>query len=138
MVDKGKQVAIEYTVFLEDGAQVESNVGKEPLSFRCGEQTVLPALEEALHGMQIGDKKRITLSPEDAYGLRIPEAVREVDADSVPEEYRVEGAVLIVPDEQGEVLIRVSEVNGDTITLDFNHPLAGHTLTIEVTLLEAA
>ena len=139
MVERGQQVAIEYTVFLEDGAQVESNIGQQPLTFVCGSETLLPALEEALLDMHIGENKRITLAPEDAYGIRIPDAIREVDVWSVPEAYRAEGTVLLVPDDQGgEIMIRIGAVTDETIELDFNHPLAGHTLTIDLTLLEAA
>lgn len=137
MIEKGKQVAIEYSVFLQDRTPVDSNVGQDPLVFNCGSQQILPALEDALSGLEVGDTKHITLQPEDAYGHINPSAFKEVDAEVIPEDLRFEGALLIIADENfGEMLIRVDELKEDKVVLDFNHPLAGKQLTFDVKVLD--
>lgn len=136
MIENGKEVSIEYTVFLEDKTQVDSNVGKEPLTFRHGGKQILPALEKALTGLSIGDTKQVQLSPDNAYGSVNLEAIKEVDAELIPEDFRYAGAMLVLPnEEEGDILIQVKEITGDKIILDFNHPLAGKTLTFSVKIL---
>jgi len=137
MIQNGKQVSLEYTVFLTDGTQIDSNVGEDPLVFVLGSHQVFPALENALLGLKIGDCKQITLRPEDAYGPVVPDAYREVDLDAIPETYRYAGAVLGIQDPAGGVYpIRVHEVKEAKVVLDFNHPLAGQALRFEVKVLE--
>ncbi|MEN9654843.1 MAG: putative FKBP-type 16 kDa peptidyl-prolyl cis-trans isomerase [Chlamydiota bacterium] len=133
MLRQGHRVALEYTVYLEDGTQIDSNVGEDPLVFVMGQNQVFPALESALLGLKIGDSKQIHLAPEEAYGPIVQEAFREVDAESVPEKFRFAGAVLGVQDPAGGVYpIRVHRVQEDKIVLDFNHPLAGRALDFNV------
>lgn len=137
MIEKGKRVAIEYSVCLEDHTPVDSNVGQDPLIFNCGAQQILPALEQALHGLEVGDSKHITLGPEMAYGDVNPGAFREVNAEMIPEDLQFEGAILVITDDNfGEMLIRVDHLKGDKIVLDFNHPLAGKKLTFDVKVLD--
>ena len=137
MIENGKQVAIEYSVFLDDNTKIDSNVGKDPLIFLFGAHQILPALEEALRGLDVGDNREITLPPKDAYGDVNPDAYKRVEAQLIPEDLRFEGALLVVSDEQfGEMLIRVQSLEGDQIILDFNHPLAGKTLKFDVTVID--
>ncbi len=136
MIELGKEVSIEYTVFLEDKTQVDSNIGKEPLTFRYGGKQILPALEEALTGLNIGDTKQIKLFPDNAYGTINPEAIKEVDAELIPKDFRYAGAMLVLPnDDEGDILIQVKQAGRDKVILDFNHPLAGKTLTFNVKVL---
>lgn len=139
MIENGKQVAIEYSVFLDDNTKIDTNVGKDPLIFLFGAHQILPALEEALRGLEVGDQREVTLSPDDAYGDVNPDAYKTVEAKLIPEDLRFEGALLVVSDEQfGEMLIRVQKLEGDQVILDFNHPLAGKTLKFDVTVLDVA
>ncbi len=136
MIEQGKEVSIEYTVFLEDKTEVDTNVGKEPLTFKHGGKQILPALEEALTGLNAGDTKQVELSPEMAYGSINPEAIKEVDAELIPQDFRYAGAMLVLPnEEEGDILIQVKEIIGDKIKLDFNHPLAGKRLMFDVKIL---
>lgn len=137
MIQHGKKVSLEYTVFLADGTQIDSNVGEDPLVFVLGQNQVFPALEQALLGLKVGDTKQVTLQAEQAYGPIVQEAFREVDAETVPEQYRFAGAVLGVQDPSGGVYpIRVHEVKDQKIVLDFNHPLAGQSLRFAVKVIE--
>ena len=138
MIEQGKEVSIEYSVFLEDGTQVDTNVGKEPLIFKHGSKQILPALEDALMGLSEGETKRVKLPPDKAYGNVDPSALKEVNADLIPQDLRYVGALLVIPDEQGDVLIRVQKLEGDKAMLDFNHPLAGQMLTFDIKVLKVA
>ncbi|MBU6383791.1 MAG: FKBP-type peptidyl-prolyl cis-trans isomerase [Verrucomicrobia bacterium] len=136
MIRHGQKVSLEYTVFLKDGTQIDSNVGEDPLVFVLGEHQVFPALEQELLGLKIGDTKQITLNAEQAYGPVVQEAFREVDIETIPAAYRFAGAVLGVQDPAGGVFpIRVHEIKTDKIVLDFNHPLAGQALRFDVKVL---
>ena len=137
MIEKGKQVAIEYSVFLNDKTPIDSNVGQDPLIFMYGSHQILPALEEALQEMEVGDTKHIILEPDEAYGRINPTAFKEIDANLIPEDLRFEGALLVVADENfGEMLIRVDQLKEGKAILDFNHPLAGKALTFDVKILD--
>jgi len=133
MIQHGKIVSLEYSVFLEDGTQIDTNVGEPPLCFTLGQNQVFPALEAALLGLKVGDCKKIILKPEDAYGPIVKEAFREVDLEAVPAQFRVEGAILGIQDPAGGVFpIRVHQIKNEKAILDFNHPLAGKTLQFDV------
>ncbi len=137
MIEHGKRVALEYTVFLSDGTQIDSNIGEEPLKFVLGSHQVFPALEEALLGLKVGDAKQIVLSPEQAYGHVVADAYREVELTLVPESFRFAGAVLGIQDPSGGVYpVRVQEIKDDKAILDFNHPLAGKSLRFEVKVVD--
>ena len=128
----GKQVSFNYTLNA-DGELVESNVDAEPLIYVQGSGQVLEALENAMAGMQVGDQKAIVLTAAEGYGEIRAEAVREVPVDQVPEEMRQIGALLQAPEMQGP--IRVIEIRDDVIVLNGNHPLAGKSLTFDVTIV---
>jgi FKBP-type peptidyl-prolyl cis-trans isomerase SlyD len=137
MIKKGNKVSLEYTVFLKDGTKIDSNIGDAPLEFVLGTNQVFPALEQQLLGLKVGDIKEIVLSPEEAYGSPLQDAYREVDTESVPTQFRFNGAVLGIQDPEGGVYpIRVHSINDDKIVLDFNHPLAGHSLKFDVRVLD--
>lgn len=136
MIRNGMKVSLEYTVYLEDGTEIDTNVGADPLVFVYGSNQIFPALEQALMGLKVGDSKQVNLNPDEAYGPVVPEAYREVDAEAVPAQFRYVGAVLGVQDPAGGVYpIRVHQVNDQKIVLDFNHPLAGKALRFNVKVL---
>ena len=74
VVEEGRTVSIEYTLVLEDGTTADSNVGKDPLVYRQGGSQILPALEQALLGLEVDDTKEVTLPPEKGYGVVDPDA----------------------------------------------------------------
>jgi FKBP-type peptidyl-prolyl cis-trans isomerase SlyD len=131
-IEPGKVVSLRYTVSLPDGEVVHSNVDGGPLKYRQGDGKLLPALEAALVGLAVGDKKSVTLSPEDTYPVN-KDAFQEVPLDQIPEDSRQVGAVFTALGHGTSV--RVAEVREDTVILDLNHPLAGKTLTYAVTIL---
>jgi FKBP-type peptidyl-prolyl cis-trans isomerase SlyD len=129
----GSQVAIEYSLKTGDGNVVDENVGRDPLRFEQGKGQILPALEEELEGLAVGDEKKVTLSPEKGYGPVNPDAYHTVPAEKIPEEARKVGAMLMAQGANGQQRpMRVHEVKGDEIVMDLNHPLAGKTLHFDI------
>ena len=136
VIETGNSVSIEYTLKLEDGTTVDSNVGQDPLTFTQGNSEILPALEEALLGHAVGDTKEVNLTAEQGYGPVNAEAFQEVELEMVPEDARTVGATLVATATDGQQQpIRVHEVREETIILDFNHPLAGQALNFDVKVL---
>lgn len=133
VIAKGKQVTIEYTLTLEDGTTVQSNVGGPPLPFVVGEGQIIPGLEAALQGKGANERVRVKVTPDQAYGPVDPKKVQEVPLDKIPENARKVGTLLSAQGFDGP--IRVAEVRPDVVVLDFNHPLAGKTLTFDVLVL---
>jgi len=131
------KVSIEYTLRLEDNTVVDTNVGSGPLTYVHGSQEIVPGLEKALEGMKIGDSKRVTIKPEEGYGVVNPEAFVEVKKEQIPEDALRVDAELQGRDASGRVFqVRVAEIRGQAVVLDFNHPLAGRTLRFEVKVLD--
>lgn len=138
-VSNGKQVTLEYTLKLEDQSVVDSNVGREPLKVTQGKHELVPGLEKALEGMAAGEKKNVTVAPPEAYGTVDPKAFQEVDRKMVPSNAQKVGIQLEGTTTDGQkVFPRIAEVKNETVVLDFNHPLAGKTLHVEVKVLEVA
>ncbi len=135
-IREGSHVSIEYTLRLEDGSIIESNVGEEPFEYTQGNDEIIPGLEQGLEGLDVGDQKEIRIPPELAYGPVHPEAFYEVDKELVPPGAWVAGTELVARDSSGrERQVRVHEVREETIVIDANHPLAGKTLIFDVRVL---
>jgi FKBP-type peptidyl-prolyl cis-trans isomerase 2 len=133
VIENGKQVAIEYTLTLDDGTTVDTNVGKQPLKYKHGTGEILPALESALDGLDVDARRSVTLEPEQGYGKVDPEAFRKVPVSMVPEDARKVGTRLVAEDPSGQQhQLKVHEVGDEEVTLDLNHPLAGETLHFDI------
>jgi FKBP-type peptidyl-prolyl cis-trans isomerase SlyD len=136
-VTEGKSVSLEYTLKLDDKSVVESNVGKQPLTYTHGTQQIIPGLEKALEGLKVGDTKEVTVAPADGYGDKDPNALQEVQKKLIPPDALVVGARLQGKAPDGHMVYpQVTEIKDDTVILDFNHPLAGKTLHFEVKVLD--
>lgn len=136
-VSDGKKVSIEYTLKLEDGTKVDSNVGGKPFTFIQGKHQIIPGLEKAIKGMKVGETRHIVVSPEEGYGPVRKEAFQEVDKSKIPPDALKVGAMLKGRGPSGGVIFaRVAEVKEKTVVLDFNHPLAGKKLYFDVKILD--
>jgi FKBP-type peptidyl-prolyl cis-trans isomerase SlyD len=137
VVKAGSTVGIEYTLTLEDGTKVDSNVGGEVVRFEQGSGHILPGLDKELPGMKVGETKQVTVTPEEGYGPVDPAAFTEVPVSELPEDAREAGVALMTRDAQGKPhRLRVEKIEGDKATLDFNHPFAGKTLIFDVKIVE--
>lgn len=133
IIAKGKTVDIEYTLTLDDGSTVQTNVGGPPLSFVAGEGQIIPGLEAALDGRSVRERVKVKIEPDQAYGPIDPQKRQEIPLDKIPEDARKVGTLLSAQGFDGP--IRVAEVRPDVVVLDFNHPLAGKALTFDVLVL---
>jgi len=133
VIQSGRKVDIEYTLTLDDGSTVQSNVGGKPLSFVAGSGQIIPGLETALAGKAARDRVKVRIPAEQAYGATDPGKMQEVPLDKIPEDARKVGTLLSAQGFDGP--IRVAEVRPDVVVLDFNHPLAGKALTFDVLVL---
>ena len=131
-VSKGKVISLEYTLKLDDDQVVDTNVGKEPLTYTHGANQIIPGVETAVEGMTVGQAKQVVVAPTDGYGDRDPKALQEVPKEKVPQDIQV-GTRLRGKDASGQdVRPVVSEIKDNTVLLDFNHPLAGKTLFFDL------
>jgi FKBP-type peptidyl-prolyl cis-trans isomerase 2 len=136
VVEEGKTVSIEYTLFLEDGTEVDSNVGETPLVYEHGHHQILPALERALGGLKENDTKEVFLTVEEGYGPSDPKRFESLELEAIPQEGRRVGMILTARDRDGnEQPVRVHKIDDDEVILDFNHLLAGEKLHFSVRVL---
>jgi len=133
-IEANQIVSIEYEV--KDGDKVvDSNVGGAPLVFMFGKGQIIPGLENGIVDMAIGEKGDILVQPADAYGEYNADATQEVPADQFAGIDLELGMTLYGQGEDGgTVQVTVKEIGGETITIDFNHPLAGKELMFTVTV----
>ena len=132
-VQKDIVVSMEYTLHVEN-EEIDSSKGQDPLQFLVGHGNIITGLEREMIGMRVGESKDVVIQPSDAYGEFDEEAVMEVPRGAFPKEIPVEeGAELTVKDDAGQSrYARIEAINGDNVTLNFNHPLAGDELHFNV------
>ena len=132
-VEDGVVVSMEYSLHV-DGELLDSSDGQGPLQFLVGYGNIISGLEEEMRGMKIGDSKEVVVQPKDGYGEFDDEAFMQVPRNDFPKEMSVEvDAELTVRDNEGNArYARVDSVEDDTVTLNFNHPLAGDELHFHV------
>jgi FKBP-type peptidyl-prolyl cis-trans isomerase SlyD len=136
MITNGSVVHFEYTVSDENGEVLQSNKGKEPVTYTHGRHEIIPGLEKALSEMEVNQEKSIHVSPEEAYGEMDPKGFKEVPKSDLPLSDPQVGTPLSARGPQGEeVIIHIREVKPETVVLDFNHPLAGKRLNFDVKVL---
>lgn len=135
---RGDTVKINFTGKLEDGTVFSSTANREPLEFELGEGKIIPGVEKAVEGMNVGESKTVEVPPEQAYGQHQAELVQEVSRDRFPKDVEPQvGQKFEIPQQQGQSMaVKVVDVSESTVTLDANHPLAGRDLTFELELLE--
>ncbi|HYO14113.1 MAG TPA: peptidylprolyl isomerase [Thermoanaerobaculia bacterium] len=133
----GDTVRIHYTGTLEDGTVFDSSEGQEPLEFTLGSGEVIPGFEQAVQGMQPGEKKEVTVAADDAYGSHRSDWVLEVGREDFPPNIQPEVGQQLQLSQGGQsFVVTVTGVSDASVTLDANHPLAGKDLTFELKLVE--
>lgn len=136
IISQGKSVAITYTLTLDTGETVDTNVDGEPLCYIQGREEIIAGLEQALEGRRAGETLQVSVEPENGYGVVTEEAYIEVPLNHLPEDAREVGAVLTAAGPQGQELQGViTTITDAMVTIDFNHPLAGEILHFDVTIV---
>lgn len=128
---------IDYTLTNDAGDVIDSSDGGEPLAYLHGHQNIIPGLEKALAGKVAGDSLKVSIAPAEGYGEVNPSLVEKVPSNLFQGVDKVEvGMQFHAQTGQGMQVITVTGVEGDMVTVDGNHPLAGQTLHFDVTVKE--
>ncbi len=136
----GDKVQVHYTGTLDDGTVFDSSSGREPLEFTIGEKQVIAGFEDAVVGMEKGQKTTTKIAVDQAYGQRREEMVVQVPREKLPDglEPKVGDRLQVGQPDGRQVAVTVTEISETTLTLDGNHPLAGQALTFEIELVGVA
>lgn len=133
MAEAGDFVAVHYVGTLDDGTEFDSSRTRgETLDFEIGSGSMIAGFDQAVRGMAEGEIKTVRIEAAEAYGEVNPELIIEVQSSQVPEGTQ-EGDVLVDPNTGAPV--PVVKVDGDVVTLDLNHQLAGEALTFEIQMV---
>ncbi|ETA53288.1 FKBP-type peptidyl-prolyl cis-trans isomerase [Ponticoccus alexandrii] len=137
-VKSGDTVRIHYTGTLTDGSTFDSSAGRDPLEFTVGSGQIIPGLDKAMPGMEVGEKKQVTVPADEAYGQPNPQAQQAVPRAEIPDHIPLDlGTQLQVQTPDGQAMqVTVVQVTDQEVTLDANHPLAGKDLTFDIELVE--
>jgi FKBP-type peptidyl-prolyl cis-trans isomerase SlyD len=133
-VGTGMVVRIHYTLRDEGGEVIDSSFQSQPLEYLHGAGNIVAGLESALIGAAVGERRRVSVPPEQGYGIARPDAIHAFPRDAFPAELDLQpGMQFSAEAEDGQVLtVWVHSAEGDQVMIDFNHPLAGKVLDFEV------
>lgn len=132
-IEDGKVVSFHYTLLNEQGQQLESSQGNEPMQYLHGASNIIVGLEQAMAGRLAGDTFSVTVQPADAYGERREGNIQRIPIKRLGNNPRPKpGQVLNFQTNQGPVQVTVVKVGKFNLDVDANHPLAGQVLTFNV------
>ena len=139
-VEAGYQVSVHYRGTLDDGTEFDNSYDRgETLTFEVGAGQMISGFDNAIVGMQIGEVKEVSLTSAEAYGAVRPEAIKEVAKNLFPEDFLfAEGMTVQGTDENNNpVRGTILSESEESVTMDFNHPMAGHNLNFKIELVDA-
>ncbi len=141
-VSEGTRVFLNFSVSLEDGSEVDTNFGGDPVDFVVGDGSLLPGFERRLFGMSAGERQMFTVPPEDAFGQPNDNNLQYLPRQQFDDDTELEiGLVYSFADAGGgELPGMIIAFDEEEVTVDFNHPLAGRTILFDVLIhrVEAA
>ena len=135
--EKGDAVRVHYTGRLEGGEVFDSSEGGEPFEFVLGAGEAIPGFDNAVDGLAVGERRRVEIEPEDAYGQHREGLVAQIPRSTAqfPTEPQV-GANFVMPLPDGNQLeVVITELSDTHVTIDGNHPLAGRKLIFDLELV---
>jgi len=136
LIAPGTEVTLHFTIELEDGSVVDSTRERAPATFRVGDGNLLPGFEKALFGFGAGERQRLRILPEQGFGMPNPSNVQRLPRASFNGMALEPGVVVSFADpSQANLPGVIRQVGDERVEVDFNHPLAGHTLYFEVEIL---
>ncbi|MCP4023078.1 MAG: peptidylprolyl isomerase [Desulfobacteraceae bacterium] len=137
-VKSGDTIKVDYTGKFENGDVFDTSEGKTPLKFTVGAGMLIKGFDQAVMGMQVGDKKTITVQPEEGYGIRNEEAFVDIPRANIPEDIPLtEGLAITLSDPDGRPIpAMVAEITDDNVKMDLNHALAGKVLEFDIKVVE--
>ena len=135
-VQEGKTVCLEYTLFLPDGTLIDSSQSSGTWTYVHGHTPMPAGLSRGVEGLRVGEHVRLELAPEDAFGRIDPGACQTYPKTRIPTSKLYVGMAGEIPGPNGTIIpYRIHAIDEDTVTLDFNHPLAGQQVIFEVTII---
>jgi FKBP-type peptidyl-prolyl cis-trans isomerase SlyD len=137
-IENNAVVSIHYELSDDAGNAIESSRGQEPMSYLHGNQNLIPGLENALAGRVVGDTLKVTVEPKDAYGEVDDDLVQVVPMAAFQGIDNIEPGMSFQatgPDGQASQVV-VAAVEGEDVTVDGNHQLAGVTLVFDVEVMD--
>lgn len=130
-------VSFHYTLFSESGSILDSNQDNKPVTITLGKSQFIPFVEATLMDAKPGDELEIVMTPEKCFGEHKPELMKETEKANLPSQWQQVGTLVELVDDAGEQRnARVAAIEGDRVTLDFNHPFAGQTIICAVKVVE--
>ena len=134
----GDTVKVYYTGTLEDGTVFDSSKERDPLQFTLGKGQLIKGFEEAVIGMFVGETKSVRIPSDEAYGSHREDLLLKFNKSDFPPDIEPKGGLVInlVSPDGRNLLATITEISGDAVTLDANHPLAGKDLTFNIDLVE--
>jgi FKBP-type peptidyl-prolyl cis-trans isomerase 2 len=137
-VKSGDTVKVHYHGKLTDGTTFDSSEGRDPLEFVVGSGMMIKGFDSGVLGMAVGDKKTLEIPALDAYGPEDPQMIMDFPANQFPDNIKPEvGMQISLSNSAGQRFPAViTEIQGDNVVLDANHPLAGEDLIFDVELIE--
>lgn len=136
-ITSNKVASIHYTLKNKSGELIDSSEGKTPLAYIHGMGSLIPGMEQGLEGKAAGDKLSLVIAPEDAYGISDESLIIVVPLSNFADQDRVKpGMQFTARSNEGSRGAVVLKVEGDNVTVDFNHPLAGVELHFSVEVMD--
>lgn len=130
-------VAIDYSLSLDSGEEIDKSEPGKPLAFVYSSGQVIPGLEKELLGQEAGYETEFTVDAVNGYGEARPELIREIPRDRLPQGVDLKpGMAFQAEGPQGAIPFTLKEVKDDTVTIDMNHPLCGENLHFKVKVVE--
>jgi FKBP-type peptidyl-prolyl cis-trans isomerase SlyD len=132
-VSQNKMVEIHYTLTGNDGEVIDSSKDKDTLSYLQGGGNIVPGLEKAIDGKNIGDKFDVEVKPEDGYGVRDERLVQVIPISKFQDKNHIKvGVTLQLQTPNGILIATVVKIEDENVTIDMNHPLCGEILKFAV------
>ena len=139
IVEQDSVVSVNYTgTYPQTGEVFDSSEGRDPLTFLVGHKQMILGFEQEMLGATVGETRKFTLTPDEAYGHRDEAGIQDVQRSDFPDTVDVEQALeqgipLGAYNEEGQPMqFRIVAIEGDIVKIDFNHPMAGETLNFSV------
>ena len=137
-IGQNSTVTLHFSLKFEDGSVVDSNFDKDPATFTVGDTSLLPGFERTLFGLKEGDERSFQVLPEQAFGTPNEQNVQVMPRSQFDDSMELDYGVLVIFKDAagGEMPGVIKEFNDQQVTVDFNHPLAGKTITFDVKIVK--
>ena len=135
----GKLVSVHYVGTFDSGDEFDNSYTRgKPITFQLGANQTIAGFESAVVGLAVGDKKKVSLTPDKAYGQINEKLFQTFSRTDFPADFELKlGEMITIPTESGQVFpATINGIDDESVVLNFNHPMAGKTLNFEIELVE--